>query len=77
MVKDTLRLELRFCVGLNASFDENREDDEMVFPEDDGRIETDLSDLEVVKLLCRDEAVPQGPEQRTISQVWWRDLPAI
>lgn len=59
MVKDTLRLESRYYVALNASFDGNRLDDEMVFPEDDVRIETDLSDLEVVTLLCRDGAVPQ------------------
>jgi hypothetical protein len=59
MVKDTLRLSARYYLVLNASCDDLRQDDEQVFPEDDGRIETDLSDVEVVALLCRGEAVPQ------------------
>ena len=59
MVKDTLRLEPKFFVALNASYDGNRENDEKVYPEDDGRIAIDLSDQDVVKLLCREEAVPQ------------------
>jgi hypothetical protein len=59
MVKDTLSLEPRFFVALNASYDGNRENDEKVYPEDDGKIAIDLSDSDVVKLLCRKEAVPQ------------------
>jgi hypothetical protein len=59
MVRDKLPFEFRYCAVLNSSYDDNREADEIVYPEDDRLIHEDLDANEVVELLCRDERVPQ------------------
>ena len=58
-VKNRLSLKVAYVALLNESCDGNREDDEIVYPEDDGRIVTDLTGREVVDLLHRDGRCPQ------------------
>ncbi len=58
-VKNRLSLSVRYVALLNQSYDDNREPDEVVFPDDDGRIECDLTDQSVVELLHRDDRCPQ------------------
>ena len=59
MVTDVLPYEFRYCVVLNASFDGNRESDELVFPDDDGVLQEDIEANDAVRLLCRGLRVPQ------------------
>ena len=59
MVKQKLPSKFSYGVTLNASHDHNRKDDEMIFPNDDFEIIFDLSQEDVVSLLCREERVPQ------------------
>ena len=59
MVDCDVPFDFRYCVILNSSYDGNREEDEVVFPEDAEVIHWDLSSKEVVELLCRDGKVPQ------------------
>ncbi len=58
-VKNTLSADVIYLVRLNQSCDDSRSDDEMVYPEDDGRIEVLNSSIDVVELLCRNEECPQ------------------
>jgi hypothetical protein len=59
MVRDKLPYEFRYCAVLNSSCDANREEDEIVYPQDDYVIHDDLDAKGVVELLCREERVPQ------------------
>ncbi|MFA6172348.1 MAG: hypothetical protein WC701_01560 [Kiritimatiellales bacterium] len=58
-VKNRLPLNVRYIAVLNQSYDNNRKPDELVYPEDEGRIESDLTDTAVVDLLHRDDRCPQ------------------
>lgn len=59
MVRDRLPYCFRYCVALNASHDEGREPDEVVYPADNKVVHPDLGEDEVVALLCREFRVPQ------------------
>ena len=58
-VKNRLPINVTYIVILNQSYDVNRKSDEIVYPEDAGRIETYLSDKAVVDLLYREGRCPQ------------------
>lgn len=58
-LKNRLSLNVIYVAVLNSSYDSNREDDEVVYPEDDGRIVPDLTDRDVVELLHREDRCPQ------------------
>ncbi|MBC8391091.1 MAG: hypothetical protein H8E17_00780 [Deltaproteobacteria bacterium] len=57
-VSNRLSHDLTYVVLLNQSYDGHRKEDEIVFPEDDGKICSDLSQLELVDLLHRDGRCP-------------------
>jgi len=57
-VKNRLMSNVRYIVLLNQSFDEGRKKDEVIYPEDEGRIEVNLSDQAVVDLLYREGKCP-------------------
>ena len=59
LVKDDLSYDWSYIVFLNQSFDDSREEDEVIYPEDDNRIVCDINEDKVVELLCRDGMVPQ------------------
>ncbi len=59
MVHDQLPFVFRYAVIMNSSPDGNRAPDEAIFPEDNHVIHNDLDAKDVVKLMCRDERVPQ------------------
>ncbi len=58
-VSNHLSHDLTYVVVLNQSCDGNRKDDEIVYPEDDGKIHSGLSHVEVVDLLHREDRCPQ------------------
>lgn len=58
-VSNRLSHHLTYVVVLNQSADGNRKDDEIVYPEDDGKIHSGLSEIEVVELLHREDRCPQ------------------
>jgi hypothetical protein len=58
-VTNQLPLDVRYIALLNQSYDGNREDDEVVYPADDGRIESDLTDVAIVELVHRQDLCPQ------------------
>ncbi len=51
--------DITYVVVLNQSYDGHRKEDEIVYPEDDGKIYSDLSQVQVVDLLHREECCPQ------------------
>ena len=63
LVTNELPTEYRYVAYLNQSFDENPlEADETVYPDDPlrvGDLDSPLSGVEIVQLLCRDDAVPE------------------
>ncbi|MEO0413471.1 MAG: hypothetical protein AAF226_00805 [Verrucomicrobiota bacterium] len=59
MIKQKLPPNFIYSVTLNASYDGHREQDEVIFPEDDFRVIFDLDIQSVVSLLVRNERVPQ------------------
>ena len=63
VVTNDLPTDYRYVAYLNQSFDENPlEADETVYPEDPllvGDLDTPLSSVEIVQLLCRGDAVPE------------------
>lgn len=58
-VKNILSTNILYLVQLNQSCDDSKSDDEIVFPEDNERIEILNDSMDVVDLLCRNEKVPQ------------------
>jgi hypothetical protein len=63
VVTNDLPTDYRYVAYLNHSFDENPlEADETVYPEDPlrvGDLDSPLSSVEIVQLLCRADAVPE------------------
>ncbi|HBJ86960.1 MAG TPA: hypothetical protein DDZ88_24500 [Verrucomicrobiales bacterium] len=63
MVTNDLPTDYRYVVYLNQSFDESPlEADETIYPDDPfgvGDLSSPLSSVEIVQLLCRDDAVPE------------------
>jgi hypothetical protein len=59
MLTDKLFYQFRYYVVLNASYDENRNDNSVIYPADNDVIHKDLSASEVTQLLCREGRVPQ------------------
>ena len=59
LVKNRLVLNVRYLVILNQSCDFNASGDEVVYPEDDGRFQADLTDSDVVDLLFRNGCCPE------------------
>lgn len=58
-VSNRLSLKLTYVAVLNQSYDENRKEDEVVYPEDDGKIVPCATEREVVDLLYRKCRCPQ------------------
>lgn len=52
-------MNISYVVFLNQSYDGNRKEYELVYPDDSKRVEQDLSETEVVELLYRDGRCPQ------------------
>lgn len=57
-VSNHLNHDLAYVVVLNQSYDAERKNDEIVYPEDNGKVHCHLSQLEVVDLLHRDNRCP-------------------
>ena len=58
-ISNSISQNLTYVAILNQSHDANREQDEIVYPEDDGKIYLNLSQTEVVKLLYRESRCPE------------------
>ena len=58
-VRNRLSIHVKYVAILNQSFDDNREPDERVFPEDNGKVVPNLTDIGVVDLLHREDLCPQ------------------
>lgn len=58
-VSNCLSQNVIYVVALNQSHDGNRKEDEIIYPEDDGKIYSGLSQIEVVELLYREERCPE------------------
>jgi hypothetical protein len=58
-VSNCLSQNFAYVVVLNQSNDGNREKDEIIYPEDNGKIYSGLSQTEVVELLYREGRCPE------------------
>jgi hypothetical protein len=58
-VCEVLPFNFRYVVSLNESYDGNRQPDEVVYPDDNGKVLCDLSEDGVVDLLLRENRCPQ------------------
>ena len=58
-VSNSLSQSFIYVVVLNQSNDGNREEDEIIYPEDDGKIYSGISQTEAVKLLYREGCCPE------------------
>jgi len=59
MITQTLPYDYRYHVLLNQSCDDDASEDEILYPTDNGREFAQLTEEEVVSLLCRENRCPE------------------